>query len=417
MVAAGVYLVGRAFPLFTAEVLLTIAYTGGITLFIAATIAVVAHDIKKVLAYSTISQLGYMMLALGIGGWVAGLLHLLTHAFFKALMFLCSGAVIYGCHHEQDMRKMGGLYAKMPITALTMLVGVFAIAGVPLFAGWYSKDAILAEALAYGLVRPSHMLLLLLPLVTAGITCFYMFRMWFMTFAGEPKDHHVHEHAHEAPRVMTVPLIILAVFGVCVAWGWPLWNAEASFLGRILRSAQPTAVDADFAALHSQAHDSLAIYHDMAGWLALGAAGLGTLFAVMIYYLKRFDPADTVEQFPGVYRLLSAKWHFDEFYSVAFVRPSLVVARWFRWFDANVIDGALHGIAWFTVRLAKWDGIFDGYVVDGLVNLLATVTYAIGSALRRVQTGFIRSYILFLVLAAVGLFAALSWFVSLAAAK
>jgi NADH-quinone oxidoreductase subunit L len=417
MVAAGVYLVGRAFPLFTAEVLLTIAYTGGITLFVAATIAVVAHDIKKVLAYSTISQLGYMMLALGIGGWVAGLLHLLTHAFFKALMFLCSGAVIYGCHHEQDMRKMGGLYARMPVTALTMLVGVFAIAGVPLFAGWYSKDAILAEALAYGLVKPSHMLLLILPLATAGITCFYMFRMWFMTFTGEPKDHHVYEHAHEAPRVMTVPLIILAVFGVCVAWGWPLYDAEASFLGRILRSAQPPAVDADFAALHAQAHDSVAIYHSLAGWLALGAAGLGTLFAVLVYYRRVFDPAETADQFPGVYRLLNAKWYFDEFYSVAFVRPALVVAGWFRWFDANVIDGFLHGMAWFTVRLSKWDGIFDNFVVDGLVNLIAGVTYKVGATLRRVQTGFIRSYILFLVLAAVGLFAALSWFVSLAAAK
>jgi NADH-quinone oxidoreductase subunit L len=261
------------------------------------------------------------------------------------------------------------------------------------------------------------MLILILPLATAGITCFYMFRMWFMTFAGAPKDHHVHECAHESPRVMTVPLIILAVFGVCVAWGWPLWNAEASFLGRILRSAQPPAVHADFSALHNQAHDSLAIYHDMAGFLALGAAGIGTLFAYVIYYLNRFDPADTVEQFPGIYRLLSAKWYFDEFYSVMLVRPALVVAGWFRWFDANVIDGTLHGIAWMTVRLAKWDGIFDSYVVDGLVNLVARVTYTVGAALRRVQTGFIRSYILFLVLSAVGLFAGLSWFVSLAAAK
>jgi NADH-quinone oxidoreductase subunit L len=417
MVAAGVYLVGRCFPLFTPEVLLVIAYTGGITLFVAATIAVVAHDIKKVLAYSTISQLGYMMLALGIGGWVAGLLHLLTHAFFKALLFLCSGAVIYGCHHEQDMRKMGGLYAKMPVTAMTMLVGVLAIAGVPLMSGWYSKDAILAESLAYGLVRRSHMLLLILPLVTAGITCFYMFRMWFMTFAGEPKDHHVYEHAHESPRVMTVPLVILAVFGVGVAWGWPLYNAEASFLGRVLLSAQPPAVQADFAPLHAQAHDTLAVYHDAAGWMALGAAGIGTVFAVLIYYLHRFNPADTVEQFPGVYRLLAAKWYFDEFYSVMVVRPSLVVAGWFKWFDATVIDGTLHGIAWLTLRLSRWDGLFDNWVVDGAVNLVANVTYAVGRSLRRVQTGFIRSYILFLVLAAVGLFAALSWFVSLAAAK
>ena len=165
MVAAGVYLVGRVLPAVHAEVLLVIAYTGGITLFVAATIALVQTDIKKVLAYSTVSQLGYMMLALGVGGWVAGLFHLLTHAFFKALLFLCSGSVIYGCHHEQDMRKMGGLLPKMPITALTMLVGVLAIAGTPLFSGWYSKDAILSAALGFALHEHRTCLLFLLPLV------------------------------------------------------------------------------------------------------------------------------------------------------------------------------------------------------------------------------------------------------------
>src|SRR5438477_9227960 len=164
MVAAGVYFVGRVYPLFTPEARLIIAYTGGITLFIAATIAVVAFDIKKVLAYSTISQLGFMMLALGVGGWVAGLMHLLTHAFFKALLFLCSGSVIYGCHHEQDMRKMGGLYPKMRVTALTMLVGVLAIAGTPFFSGWYSKDAIIAQSIAFARYYPKHPLLMLLPL-------------------------------------------------------------------------------------------------------------------------------------------------------------------------------------------------------------------------------------------------------------
>jgi NADH-quinone oxidoreductase subunit L len=216
---------------------------------------------------------------------------------------------------------------------------------------------------------------------------------------------------------MTMPLVILAVFGVGVAWGWPLWNAEASFLGRVLLSAQPPAVHADFAALHEQAHDTLAVYHDAAGMLALGAAAIGTVFAVLVYYLHRFDPADTVEQFPGFYRLLAAKWYFDEFYSVMVVRPSLVVAGWFRWFDATVIDGTLHGIARLTLALSRWDGVFDNWVVDGAVNLVGNVTYAVGGSLRRVQTGFIRSYVLFLVLAAVGLFAALSWFVSLAAAR
>jgi NADH-quinone oxidoreductase subunit L len=178
MVAAGVYLVGRCFPLFTMEVLLTIAYTGAITLFVAATVALVMTDIKKVLAYSTVSQLGYMMLALGVGGWVAGLFHLVTHAFFKALLFLGSGSVIYGCHHEQEMTRMGGLYPKMKITALTMLMGVLAISGTFLFSGWYSKDAILAQAIGFVLVPDNrhHFLLFLLPLVTAGITTFYMFR-------------------------------------------------------------------------------------------------------------------------------------------------------------------------------------------------------------------------------------------------
>src|SRR5438067_6424566 len=212
MVAAGVYLVARVYPLFTAEALLVIAYTGAITLFVAATIAIVMTDIKKVLAYSTVSQLGYMMLALGVGGWVAGSFHLITHAFFKALLFLGSGSVIYGCHHQQDMLKMGGLYPKMKVTAITMLIGVLAICGVPLFAGWYSKDAILVSALAFGTFYKQHFLLFALPLVTAGLTTFYMFRMWFMTFAGQPRDHHVYEHAHESPWTMTVPLIVLAAF-------------------------------------------------------------------------------------------------------------------------------------------------------------------------------------------------------------
>jgi NADH-quinone oxidoreductase subunit L len=196
MVAAGVYLVGRCYPLFTPEALLVIAYVGAITLFVAATIAVVMTDIKKVLAYSTVSQLGYMMLALGVGGWVAGLFHLITHAFFKALLFLGSGSVIYGCHHVQEMGRMGGLFPKMKITAITMLIGVLAIAGIPLFSGWYSKDAIIAYAFGFAVIRPEHFLLVALPMLTAGLTAFYMFRMWFMTFAGAPRDEHVHEHAH-----------------------------------------------------------------------------------------------------------------------------------------------------------------------------------------------------------------------------
>jgi NADH-quinone oxidoreductase subunit L len=399
------------FPLFTEEARLIIAYTGAITLFVAATIAVVAFDIKRVLAYSTISQLGFMMLALGVGGWVAGLLHLLTHAFFKALLFLCSGSVIHGCHHEQDMRNMGGLYPKMKTTALTMLVGVLAIAGTPLFSGWYSKDAMLGEALGFAIAQPRHFLLLLLPLITAGITCFYMFRMWFMTFTGSPKNEHVFEHVHESPRLMTLPLVVLAAFSVFVAWGWPIWDPHASALGHTLEASQPLSVHTDIGPLHERAQERLPAFHELAGFLALGAASLGALFAYLMYYRRSFDPAEVSEQFPGIYRFLQNKWCFDDLYSAVFVRPALVVGGWFKNFDLLAIDRFIDGAAHATIRAARWDGKFDNGVVDGAVNLVANVTHATGVWLRGAQTGFIRSYVLFLALAAVVLFLPLAYFV------
>ncbi len=415
MVAAGVYLVGRVFPLFTPEARLTIAYVGAITLFVAATIAIVMNDIKKVLAYSTVSQLGYMMLALGIGGWVAGLLHLLTHAFFKSLLFLGSGSVIYGCHHEQDMRKMGGLFPKMRITAITMLVGVLAIAGTPFFSGWYSKDAIIAQAVGFAHQYRQHVLLLILPLVTAGITCFYMFRMWFMTFLGKPKDDQVYEHAHESPWLMTVPLIVLALFSFGVAWGLPPWDAEASWLGKVLHSAEPGAVAADFAAVEKLlAPDSWV--HPVAGFLALGAAVIGVLFAALVYYYNALDPAETKEQFASLYRLFDRKWYFDELYSALLVRPSLVVAHWCRAVDTRAIDGLIDGIGRLTVRVSKFDGLIDNNIVDGLVNVIANAIHGIGFRFRRVQTGFIRNYVLFLVLAAIAIFAAMTYFMNMATA-
>jgi NADH-quinone oxidoreductase subunit L len=440
MVAAGVYLVGRCYPLFTLEVLLTIAYVGGITLFVAATIAVVMTDIKKVLAYSTVSQLGYMMLALGIGGWVAGLFHLITHAFFKALLFLGSGSVIYGCHHEQEMTRMGGLYPKMKVTALTMLAGVLAIAGIPLFSGWYSKDSIVAQAMGYITIHPGHALLFLLPLMTAGITTFYMFRMWFMTFTGKPRDHHVFEHAHESPWTMTVPLVLLAVFAIGVAWGWPVWDATKSHLEHHVRHAEPLAVRADFGKVgvdphkahvgegegHEEAEGARAgprtvetvahERHHLAGYLALGAVALGIVFASLLYLHGVLDPAEAKEQFPRVYDFLVHKWYFDEAYSALFVRPALIVGRWCKSFDLLGIDGVLHAIARATVWVSRLGGKIDNYIVDGLVNLVADTTFAIGAKLRGIQTGALRNYVLFLVLAAVGIFVALTYFVALATA-
>src|SRR5208337_892059 len=201
MVAAGVYLVGRCYPIFTPEVLLVIAIVGTITLFIAATIAVTATDIKRVLAYSTVSQLGYMMLALGLGGWLAGMFHLFTHAFFKALLFLCSGSVIHATG-TNEMPAMGGLRKKMPWTAGTMLVGCLAIAGagIPLvvgLSGYYSKDGILAQAMSFSRSNPLYGYFFWIAVGGAAITAFYMFRLWYMTFAGKPRDEHVYHHAHE----------------------------------------------------------------------------------------------------------------------------------------------------------------------------------------------------------------------------
>jgi NADH-quinone oxidoreductase subunit L len=437
MVAAGVYLVGRVYPLFTPEAQLAIAYTGGITLFVAATIAVVMNDIKKVLAYSTVSQLGYMMLGLGVGDWVAGLFHLFTHAFFKALLFLGSGSVIFGCHHEQDMMKMGGLYPKMKITALTMLAGVLAIGGIPLFSGWYSKDAIIVQSFGFAMVHKQHLLLFLLPLVTAGLTAFYMFRLWLLTFAGKPRDEHIHEHAHESPWVMTVPLTLLAIFSIGVAWGWPVWDAHKSELGHMIKHSMPATLMADFGVvphldvdatgallweggpakdLHESERHVAYESHFLVGNIALAVVLIGITFAFLLYYYRVLDPAEAKQQFPAVHRFLWNKWYFDELYSAILVRPALAVANWCRAFDSRVIDGSVNNTGRFTVWFSWLSGRFDFDVVDGLVNLTARVCYAVGNAFHRVQTGYLRSYVLFLVLAAVGIWILLSFFLGAPAA-
>jgi NADH-quinone oxidoreductase subunit L len=347
-------------------------------------------------------------------------------------LFLGSGSVIYGCHHEQDMTKMGGLYPKMKITALTMLVGVLTIAGIPLFSGYYSKDAILAQALGFAIARPQHFLLFLLPLLTAGITTFYMFRMWLLTFRGQPRDEHVYEHAHESPWVMTVPLIALAFFSVVVAWGWPIYNAEASLLQHHIYRSQHPSVGADFGTLEedviqpasvSDVTGTLAIrhyaheYHGLAGALALLIVALGIVFAVAIYLYRVLDPAEAKEQFPAVHRFLWNKWYFDELYSVLLVRPALTVASWCRAFDTKAIDGAVDGLGRATVQVSRWDGRFDLGIVDGLVNLTARVIFGIGGRLRGVQTGYIRSYVLFTVMAAIAIFIVMCYFVARVAAR
>jgi NADH-quinone oxidoreductase subunit L len=385
MVAAGVYLVGRAYPLFAPEVRLLIAYTGAITLFLAATIALVQTDIKRVLAYSTVSQLGFMMLGLGVGGWVGGLLHLLTHAFFKALLFLGSGSVILGCHHEQELPRMGGLRHRMPVTAYTMLIGVLAISGTPFFSGWYSKDMILSNAMGFALHDTEHMALFIVPLVTAGLTAFYMFRLWFLAFAGAPRSHAA-EHAHESPSVMTLPLVVLAIFSVCVDWGWPLWDPHASYLGHLLEKALP-----------GPAH-GLAFENHSAGWLALLAATAGFGLATLMYGVRKIDPAVVKAKAGAAYAFLREKWRFDELYDALFVRPAVALGYGTARFDKRAAPPDQAEVADRTVNVTS---------LDGVLNALGLGTVSLGRKLREAQSGLIRRYVTVLMLVAVALFALL----------
>jgi len=387
MVAAGVYLVGRCYPLFSPDVRLLIAYTGMITLFLGATIALVQTDIKRVLAYSTVSQLGFMMLALGVGGWVAGLMHLLTHAFFKALLFLGSGSVILGCHHEQDLRKMGGLRRKMPITAFTMLVGVLAIAGTPFFSGWYSKDLILSNAMGFALHDKQHMALFIVPLVTAGLTAFYMFRLWFLAFTGQPRDH-ASEHAHESPASMVIPLIILAVPSIIVAWGWPLWDPHSSELAHLLDHAKPRM--ANGLAHEDETH--------LAGWLALAAAAIGVATAVFIYLLKKLDPASIQAKAGFLYGFLKEKWHFDEVYDALFVRPAILLGFASARVDKKSAPPEQAELADRTMNLSS---------LDGVLNAVGLGTLSLGRKLRPMQSGLIRRYVTVLMVATVAIVALL----------
>jgi NADH-quinone oxidoreductase subunit L len=417
MVAAGVYLVGRFYPAFSPEALLVIAVIGCITLTLAATIDITAVDIKRVLAYSTISQLGYMMLSLGLGGWVAGLFHLITHAFFKSLLFLCSGSVIHAVH-TNDMTEMGGLRKKMPITAYTMLVGCLAIigAGIPLssfgLSGYYSKDAIIEQAWSYARTnRAGYWLLLILPVLGAAITAFYMFRLWFMTFAGAPRNHHRYEHAHESPRVMTWPLLALAALAIAVGW-----NVPGTYVGvsSLLEQAQPvgTAADAQTGVLletltipgEHLSHASEIKRN--AGLSAFTAAALGVFAAALIYLWRTLNPAEIRHTFEPIYRLLWNKWYFDELYWAVFVAPTMFLARQVAGFDRGVIDWLIHAAAWVCRGISKvFDVIFDRTVVDGTVNTFAQWTWDFGLLLRRLQTGSLRQYVLFIVMGTLLLFA------------
>jgi NADH-quinone oxidoreductase subunit L len=423
MVAAGVYLVGRFYPVFTPEVLLVIGVIGGITLFVAATIAITATDIKRVLAYSTVSQLGYMMLSLGVGGWVGGMFHLFTHAFFKSLLFMCSGSVIHATH-TNEMPRMGGLRHKMPWTAYTMLAGCLAISGfgIPFVigtSGYYSKDAMIAQAFSFRSSNTAwHGALVYVLCAGAFLTAFYMFRLWFMTFAGKPREQHIYDHAHESPKVMYYPLVVLAIMAVIVGWGY-----ESPFLSNLLEQARPagTGLSMDGRLLpevhHPAEHLShAATFHNTATFAAFGTAMGGILLAILFYGSSVLSPAEVARQFQPIYQFLRNKWYFDELYNAVFVQPTLFVGRRIAELDKKVLDGLIDWLAKSTRVLSLFNDLIDRYLVDGLFNWIAGRTFDIGIWLKNVQTGNLRQYVMFIVVGTVTLFVLISYFLNYAVA-
>jgi NADH-quinone oxidoreductase subunit L len=403
MVTAGVYMVARCNVLFrlAPQALVVVAVIGGFTAVFAATIGLVQNDIKKVLAYSTVSQLGYMFLACGVGAFVAGIFHVMTHAFFKACLFLGSGSVIHALSGEQDIRRMGGLKDRIPTTYKTFLTATLAISGVPLFAGFFSKDSILSavyEAKLEGFPWLPRVLWAT-ALLTAGLTAFYMFRLVSLTFYGEFRG--TPEEAtriHESPRTMTVPLIILAVLSVAGGWiGFEMvdWgNQIKPFLSPVVL---PLATEVP------EAH------HVLARELALMAASVTVaaigIFLALSWYVrgKGKVPEELAQRFPGVYRTLSNKYYVDEVYEAVFVQGLALDGGRFLWeVDATVVDLIPNGSAALVRGLSWISSAFDQYVVDGLVNGVANTLQAAFRVFRRAETGRVQNYALFM---GAGLFA------------
>jgi NADH-quinone oxidoreductase subunit L len=373
MVTAGVYMIGRNAVLFShaPATMLTVAIIGGLTALMAGTIGLVQNDIKRVLAYSTVSQLGYMFLAMGMGAFGAGIFHLYTHAFFKALLFLGSGAVIHALHGEQDIRKMGGLKNELPITYWTFLIGAVAIAGIPPLAGFFSKDEILFETWAAG-----HWILWLVGAFTALLTAIYMFRLVFLTFWGDRSHGHDQAHGHghgplhDAPPAMALALIILAIGSVAAGWiGIPHALGGHNALHTWLQPAfeAPVRAGAAEAAATESAVESTATELTLIG-ISTAIAVIGILVAFYIWVRRRIVAERFAETYPGLHRLLLNKYYVDELYDAAVVQP---------------------------IKAASTEGLWRGFdvkLVDGAVNGVGAIVSAGASTLRRLQTGSVRAY-------------------------
>ena len=370
MVAAGVFLLARSFMILSLfpGVLLVIAIIGTVTALMAAFIALTQTDIKKVLAYSTISQLGFMVAAMGVQAPQAGIFHLMTHAFFKALLFLGAGSVIHGTG-TQDIRKLGGLFGKMKSTALTFLIASIAIAGVPPLAGFWSKDEILLAA--YNNNRFIYLGLS----IAAFLTAFYMFRLVFLTFFGKARNHPI--HTHESPAVMILPLWVLAIGSILIGLPGSSW-------------------------MHHWFQEFLALGHS--GKIEAGEsfvmitsiiAGLSGIVLAYIFYMAAPSiPENLAKLLQPLYTLSKNKLYFDELYSVIIVKPFQALGRKFFWFDQIIIDGIVNGSGENTLKTSRLSYWWDKNIVDGLVNLVGTITGLFSAMIRRIQTGLVQNYLL-----------------------
>jgi len=372
MVTAGVYMVTRMSGLYVhaPEAMAVIAAVGAGTALFAATMGITATDIKKVLAYSTVSQLGYMFAAAGVGAYVAAIFHLMTHAFFKALLFLGAGSVIHGQEGQQDITKMGGLKAKMPVTFMTFMAATLAIAGIVPFAGFFSKDEILWGAFSSGKGIVWGVLA-----VAAALTAFYMFRLAFLVFFGSYRgDRHTFDHAHESPRSMTLPLVVLAVLSVVGGWiGIPkalTGGADLNVFHHWLAPAVATAHESAEAAHGAGLELSL-----MA--VALGIALAGIAAAFVVYRQREGMAASVASTFRPVYTLWRNLYWVDELYEAVILKPFYAVSRFFAGFD-------------------RW-------VVDGLVNAAGVVTEITGQLVKLFQTGYVRNYALLFLMGVVAI--------------
>jgi len=370
MVAAGVYLVAKTLTIYLAApgAAWVVASIGLITSFLAASIALVQNDIKRVLAFSTLSQLGYMIMALGLGSFYAGTFHLMTHAFFKALLFLGAGSVIHAVH-TNDIQQMGGLWGKMRTTAMTFVIACLAISGIFPLSGFWSKDEIIAATV-------HQPLFFAVSVTVAFMTAFYMFRLFFLTFAGTPRDEEKYAHAHESPKSMTVPLVFLAILSICSGWVGLPW-IDNGYSHYIFHGRPP---------VHH-------VYYWLMGLsLAVSAGGIG--LAYLMYYKKRISPEAMAARFRLIYTLLYNKYYIDEFYDAVIVRPCYWLADFLWSFDANVIDGLVNLQATVTLWLSEAKQWFDANIVDGAVNALGEITDAASGAFRQIQSGRLAHYLL-----------------------